>query len=161
MVLNAPASAPCASADTPLDSPPPPPPRPRARLSLYTTSPCIPLSASSSFRRLAVGAQLGFYFLQAPAVEDAIVRLALQVAYAGVAATVVFSFMKAASTDPVDDTYNQVRYRLAAIPRACVYALMRRTRTPRVPIVFCLQSCPPAARGVSSATTHEKRTRHA
>lgn len=42
-------------------------------------------------------------------------RLVLQAVYAGVAATVVGSFMKAAATDPVDDTRKKVRF----VGRAC------------------------------------------
>ena len=54
-------------------------------------------------------AQLGFYFLQAPAMEDGAVRLALEVAYACVCGVVTAAFYKAASTDPADDTRLQVR----------------------------------------------------
>jgi hypothetical protein len=67
-----------------------------------------------SLPTLSPAVQLGFYLLQTPAVEHATARLALQAAYAAVGATVVGAFLKAAGTDPADDTRNQVRARVRA-----------------------------------------------
>ena len=46
--------------------------------------------------------QLGFYLLQAPAVEHRALRLTLECVYAAVCVLVAGSFLKSAGTDPAD-----------------------------------------------------------
>ena len=78
--------------------PAPPPPLPRRRLASPDADPA---SIRPPPRPRAAP---DFYFLQAPAMEDGVVRLALEVAYACVCGVVTAAFYKAASTDPADDT---------------------------------------------------------
>ena len=59
--------------------------------------------------------QFGFYYLQTPAIVDDAARLTLQIVYALVSLLVVSAFVKAAGTDPVDDTRKQVRPRETAL----------------------------------------------
>ena len=54
---------------------------------------------------LYLGLVLGFYLLQAPAIEDATARLACEIAFACVAAVVCGAFFRAAAIDPADDTH--------------------------------------------------------
>ena len=46
---------------------------------------------------------LGFYLLQAPAVEDSTTRLALEICYGAIALVAACAFVKAAAVDPADD----------------------------------------------------------
>jgi hypothetical protein len=59
--------------------------------------------------------QFGFYYLQTPAIGDDAARLTLQIVYALVSLLVVSAFVKAAGTDPVDDTRKQVGPRETAL----------------------------------------------
>ena len=46
---------------------------------------------------------LGFYLLQAPALEDSTTRLALEICYGAIALVAACAFVKAAAVDPADD----------------------------------------------------------
>ena len=78
--------------------------------------------------------QFGFYYLQTPAIGDDAARLTLQILYALVSLVVVSAFVKAAGTDPVDDTRNQVRPRERRSSSSAIAHRPSRVSPPRPPV---------------------------
>ena len=82
--------------------------------------------------------QFGFYYLQTPAIGDDAARLTLQILYALVSLVVVSAFVKAAGTDPVDDTRKRVR------PRETALVLVARRASSLVRLTSSSSPFPPA-----------------